>query len=239
MKYIKTAAALAMLMALVSSCTYVKVNPGIFDGIYGGGTGERIKGSDTFTTVSYAVPQFDRIDVSIYADMTYEMTDDEPSVEIYTSDNLVEHLNFKVEDGCLKIKFDDGWRARYDEMRITVKSKTLSELNLRGAGDFDIPDGLECERFALAVQGAGDVEANSIKTVGNISVTIQGAGDVDMEDIDCDKFTALIQGAGDVDASGKCNLADLTIQGAGDINVSRLEAGDISSSVQGVGNIVR
>lgn len=239
MKYIKTAAVLAMFVALVSSCTFVRVNPGIFDGIYGGGTGERIKGSNTFTTISYNVPQFDRIDVSLYADMTYEMTDDEPSVEIYTSDNLVQYLNFKVEDGCLKVKFDEGWRARYDEMRITVKSKTLSELNLRGAGDFDIPGGLECDSFALLVQGAGDVEVNSIKTAGNVSVTIQGAGDVDMESIDCDKFKTVIQGAGDVDASGRCNLAELTIQGAGDINVSRLEAGDISSSVQGVGNIVR
>lgn len=230
----------AILMAAVSSCTFVRVNPNAFDFVSDGGSSTRVTASSTLSSIEYNVPDFDKMDIYLPAEVTYEMTEGEPSVYVYGPENLMEYLHFEVEDGKLQVRYSENIRTNsIKELDIAVKSSTLKELNILGAGDVDILNELVCDSFAVAVKGAGDVEINTLKTQGNVDVRIQGAGDVDIENVECDKVTALIQGAGDVDVAGKANSADLTIQGAGDIDISRLQVEDVSSRVQGMGEIRR
>lgn len=237
-RIIRTIALVAVLAASVSSCNFVHVNTNLLDKIDGNGT--RVAASSNYITDEYNVPDFNRMDIYLPADIKYEMTEDEPSVNIYAPDNLMEYLRFEVNNGCLMVQYSENIRANnLKDLKIRVKSSTLQEVNILGAGDFDIPSPLVCESFSVSVKGAGDVEVNSVETTGNVDILIQGAGDVDLEHVECDAVTATIQGAGDVDIAGKCNTASLTIQGAGDIDIRRLEAGDISSKVQGMGSIVR
>lgn len=230
---------MAVMIAAASSCTFVKVNPNAFDSLMDGKS-TRVVVSSNFIHDEYNVPDFNRMDIYLPADVTYEMTEGEPSVDIYAPDNLMEYLRFKVNNGCLMVEFSENIRTNnLKGLEIKVKSSTLQEVNILGAGDFDIPSRLVCDSFSVAVKGAGDVEIDELKTQGNVDVRIQGAGDVDIENVECDKVTALIQGAGDVDVAGKANSADLTIQGAGDIDISRLQVQDVSSRVQGMGEIRR
>lgn len=240
MKRLVNTALMAVMIAAASSCTFVRVNPNAFDNVMDGKAAIRVAVSSNFIHDEYNVPDFNRMDIYLPADVTYEMTEGEPSVDIYAPDNLVEYLRFEVNNGCLMVQFSEKIRTNnLKNLEIRVKSSTLQEVNILGAGDFDIPSPLVCDSFSVSVKGAGDVEVNSVETPGNVEILIQGAGDVDLDHVECDKVTATIQGAGDVEIAGKCNSADLTIQGAGDINVARLEAGDISSKVQGMGSIVR
>lgn len=225
------------MTASLSSCTFVKVNHSLFDGL--DAVGARIKGNKEFATVSYTVPQFEKVDIFLPAEVVYEMTEGDPSVEIYTSSNLIDYLHFTVEDGCLNVRADNNERLVCEEMKITLKSRTLNDIRMRGAGDMELPSGIECEALSITVQGAGDVDVESVTANGEVSLVIQGAGEVDISGLDCGALSVLIQGAGDVTVSGKCASADLAIQGAGDIDATALDAEDVSTRVQGLGEIKR
>ena len=239
MRRIKYIFMAVLLATMVSSCTFVHVNSDIFTNItHGGGT--KVVASNVYTTSDYEVPDFDRMDIYLTADVTYEMTEGEPSVSIYAPENLMDYLHFSVNNGCLMVQYSENIRVNsLKELKINIQSSTLKEVNILGAGDVDIPSKLVCDSFEVSVKGAGDVEVNSLQALGEVKILIQGAGDIDINHVECDAVTALIQGAGDVDIAGRCNTADLTIQGAGDIDVRGLECEDVSSKVQGMGEIVR
>lgn len=226
----------AIVFSCFTSCTFVKINGDAFSGM---NHKHVVVGNEQLKTVSYNVPEFVKLDVNISADVVYEMTENEPYVQIYTSENLMDYMHFEVVDGCLNVKMDDGVRAKCKKMEITVKSKTLTDVVIRGAGDFDIPFGLDCERFSATIQGAGDFNINTLRSLDEVHLLIQGAGDADIDNVECTVLKAEIQGAGDIDLSGACDAADLKVQGAGDIDIRNLKAGNISSVVQGAGDIIR
>lgn len=228
---------IALVAASLPSCTFFKVNPSVFNGK--GGGGPRVKGTGTLSSTTYQVPQFDRIEANLPAEITYMMSEGEPSVEICTSENLLDYLHFKVDDGCLKVMSDNGEKLFCDEMKIILKSGSLNGVTMRGAESFDVPGHLECENLEVIVQGAAEMHYGSVTAAGKVSLLIQGAGEADINGLDCDALSLQIQGAGEVTASGKCNNADLLIQGAGEIDIEDLEADNVSQSIQGAGVISR
>ncbi|MBQ6045546.1 MAG: DUF2807 domain-containing protein [Bacteroidales bacterium] len=235
MKRIYTIALSAAMLAAATSCTFVRVNPNAFSK----GDFEYIEGSSNLQSKSYTVPQFTGIDTFISADIEYSMTEGDPSVTIEAPDNLIDKLNLKVEDGVLKVRFDDDRHYSFKTIRVKASSSTLEALSIRGAGDFDARSGIDCKRFNVDVQGAGDVDMAGLRCEGDLNIDVRGAGDITVSGLSCQKVKVDVQGAGDVDLSGKAESADLSIQGAGDIDITRLEVVNVSSSVAGMGSIKR
>jgi hypothetical protein len=225
----------AATLAAASSCTFIKVNPAAFNG----GHVEYVMGSSNLETKTYTVPQFTGIDSSISADIFYTMTGGEPTVTVEAPENFLDNLNFKVVDGILKVRFDDEKQYSYRSIHIKVSSATLESLDIRGAGDFDARNGIDCKSLDINVQGAGDVDIDDLRCEGDVNIAVRGAGDIGVRGLSCQKVKVEVMGAGDVDLAGEAASADLSIKGAGDIDISRLKVEDVSTSVSGVGSVRR
>ena len=221
---------LALCVLSAVSCIHFRIGNELVSG------GNSLKGTGDSAVASYELPDFDSVEISLHADVDFIQTDEGNSVEIRAQENLLEHLNFKVEDGCLKVCFDDGIKANYRDMDIVIRGRSLSALTVRGAADVDIMDGLKADNFDLLIQGAGDSDIVGLDAA-KVSITVQGAADISVDDLKCDDLSALIQGAGDIKLNGEARNASLTIHGAGDINASGLLTESVSKSVSGAGSI--
>jgi hypothetical protein len=237
MKKIITIAIMAATVACASSCVFVRVNPNDFNGM----KSEFVFGSNNTESKTYTVPQFTGIDSSVPADIDYFMTEGEPTITVTAPDNILEKLEFEVEDGILMVRFTDGeQRINVGSRGIKVKasSATLESLAIRGAGDFDAAN-LECSGFSVDISGAGDITLGTVKCAENLSISVRGAGDIDVDGLECRNVKVDVAGAGDVVLAGKAESASLSIRGAGDIDVRRLDCADINSNVSGMGSIRR
>ena len=234
MKRILNFALIFCAVAAASSCTFVRINKNSFPNF----GSERVVASKELATSTYQVPQFTAIESTIGADIDYLMTEGEPSITVEAPDNFIDHLRFEVEDGVLKVRFDDNRNYTFGTVKVKASSATLEKLSILGAGDFDC-NGLECAGMEVNVNGAGDVTFNGLRSSGDVSVTVRGAGDIDILDLACQDVSVEIMGAGDARLSGSAASARLSIKGAGDIDASRLDCEDVSTSVAGMGSIRR
>lgn len=237
MKKIITIAIMAAAIAATSSCVFVRVNPNDFSNLKSG----VVVGSGNAGTKTFTVPQFTGIDSSIPADIDFFMTEGEPTVTVTAPDNLLEKMNFQVEDGVLMVRFDDGdQRVNVGRtgIKVVASSATLEKLAIRGAGDFDATY-LESSGFDVEVTGAGDITLGTVKCTGDVSVAVRGAGDIDVDALECRAVRVDVAGAGDVVLAGKAESASLSIRGAGDIDARSLDCPDITTNVSGMGSIRR
>ena len=227
------AAVSAILLISLSSCTFVRINKGVFEGT----SSDLVVASKDTKTVSYALEQFTGIETSVAADIVYKMGEGEPSIKIEAPENFIDRIKYEVEDGILKISFD-GRQSR-GKVLITAQSSTLTRLNIRGSGDFDAPYGIVSPFMDIDIQGAGDINLKGLECLEDVSVVLRGAGDIDISDLSCQNVKVEVLGAGDVDLDGVAESADLSIKGAGDIDIAGLSVADVTTSVQGVGSIRR
>lgn len=229
---------MAAAVASASSCVFVRVNPNDFNGVK---SSEFVIGSSSAETNTFTVPQFTGIDSSVPADIDYYMTDGEPTIKVTAPDNILGKMKFDVEDGVLKVYFEDGNQrinVGSTGIKIIASSSTLESLAIRGAGDFDA-DYLKCSGFDVEVSGAGDITLGSVICEGGLSIAVRGAGDIDVAGLECRTVKVDVAGAGDVVLAGKAESANLSIRGAGDIDARHLDCPDITSNVSGMGSIRR
>jgi len=235
MKRILNFALIACAVFAASSCTFIRINKDAFEA---GSGSEVVVGSKNIISKNYNVPQFTAVESTIAADIVYAMTDSEPYIIVDAPDNFIDKLNFKVEDGVLKVRFDDNRRYNFGKVKVSAFSSTLENLVILGAGDFDC-SGLKCAEMNVSINGAGDVRFGYLECEGDVAVTVRGAGDIDFHQMSCQDVSVEIMGAGDVTLAGRSETAHLSIKGAGDIDASRLDCENITSSVAGMGSIRR
>ena len=234
MKRIITIAAVSALsLSVFSSCTFIKVNRGVFEGV----SSDLVLASKDMKTVTYELEQFNGIESSVAADIIYRMTGEEPSIRIEAPENYIEKIGYEVEDGILKLSFD-GKQAN-GKITITAQSATLDKLDIRGAGDFTAPYGIVSPSMDIDIQGAGDIDLEGLDCLEDVSIAVRGAGDIDINELACKQVKVEVMGAGDVVLKGNAISADLSIKGAGDIDITGLVVEDVTTSVQGVGAIKR
>jgi hypothetical protein len=237
MKKLFTIALAVAVMAAMSSCTFIKINPKSFDGI----KTNNVVGSSNLVSKTLTVPQFTGIDASTAVDIIYTATEGEPTIDVNAPDNIMEMLEFRVdpESGILYVGFQDQKKTSFSKVSVKASSATLESLSLRGAGDFSSPNMLECKSMTVKIFGAGDVDFRGLRCENEFSVDVMGAGDIDVTGLSCQKAKVGVMGAGDVVLEGQAGEASLSIAGAGDIDVSRLACDNIQSSVSGVGSVKR
>jgi len=232
MKKLFIAAICALGALSMVSCINVRISEGLFSD-----QKTSLRGSANMSATEYTVPDFDTMVIELKADVEFRQSPGEPKVEIRTSENLIDHLHFAVDDGVLMLSLDDGIRASYDDMDIVVWGRSLRTVNIRGAADFDIPNGMITDRFELMVKGAGDCQLDGIDA-SEVLLIVQGAGDIEASDIQCENLTVSIQGAGDVSLEGRAENADFSIKGAGEIDARHLQMNGVKKSVSGIGEVM-
>jgi hypothetical protein len=184
---------------------------------------------------SYAVGDFDRIDLAGNYDVTVH-TGAKPGVQARGSEKVMERLVVEVRDGVLVIEprktqgFNWKW-TNHGKVTLNVTVPSLRGAQLGGAGDVRI-DEVKGDRFDGAIAGSGDLSVERIE-VGALTMGISGAGSAKLGTGKARTAEYEIVGSGGIDAKGiAAETASVSIMGAGDVqaNAARTAAVNIMGS---------
>ena len=220
---------MAATMLLCTSCFYVNTN-------WNGGK-NAINGEGPTVTKSFDLKDFNAICVNGNADVTFTQAD-AWEVTVRTQENVIDELDYKVEDGVLMIQAKDHRTIRAEVYEVTVKAPDMTSIVVNGAGDIDIPAGLRTEGgLKIQVNGAGDLSFKGI-VCQDLDILAHGASDINAMDVDVKTLKVVINGAGDVDVTGKAGDVNLEVNGAGDIDATGLKvSGEVKKRTSGLAKI--
>lgn len=252
MKSLTTFIAIAFLAFSTTACSQQHTHSS--GGLFGGKT---VKASKNLVTKNIKVENFEKISLAGSQDITYKQKQGAPSVEIYTSDNIVDLLDISVKDNTLVIGFKKGVNVSYNTLEIRVTSPNLTGVAVAGSGEFTFDNGLKskedlsisvagsgdikggnisCNNMNISIAGSGDINTNSI-TCNNLGASIAGSGDMSIKEITASNVEASIAGSGTIVLSGKSQGASYSISGSGDLFAHGLEAKNVKASISGSGDI--
>lgn len=218
-----------------------------------------VRGSRNLITKTFPLGEFTRIDASGMYEIDFYQAEDNPRVEVNTSDNIMEFVEVEVKGSVLNLGLSDKHRYDIKKIRIKVYSAKLEGLIVRGAADVSITHGLMTRALDVEVNGTGkirmeDIDAsNEIKieingtgnldaskiSADNLIVQVDGAGKVDVYEIESETVTVAIRGAGKATLSGTTGTSILKVSGVGSINATQLKAENFEIEKSGIGSIKR
>ena len=225
--------ALAAFVVLVSSCNW-KVE-------------KHFKGSNgpKVTKNIENVASFERIRIDAPCNV-YFTQGDTTKVKMVASDaEVMEKFKVTVADGCLDIRMKGkGW-SNWKKKRsatIYVTATDLIEVDMHGAGNFEVEGQLDTDTLRLRLKGAGNMDFPNIicdriethlQGVGNIDfhqlqtqqaeISLRGVGNIDAHFVKSGSVRCALQGVGDIDLSGEVKSLEKKVQGTGKIDVSDLK----------------
>jgi len=163
-----------------------------------------------------------------------------PSVRAEGSEEVLERLDIRVEDGTLEVGSRrtgaSGFRFHRGSATVHVTVPSLTAASIGGSGDLRI-DRVEGERFNAAIGGSGDIEVGRLRVAeaqfaisgsGNIRasgsaarqrISVAGSGDVDLAGVEARSAAISIVGSGSVRTRAS-ETAEVSIMGSGDVEVS-------------------
>jgi phage shock protein PspC (stress-responsive transcriptional regulator) len=182
----------------------------------------------------YGLKDFNGIDLNGIFKATIRQGDSY-SVRIKGNEATKKHYDVSLDGETLVIKYDDNrkffWKGNLlneNDLRITIITPSLTELNVRGAGKVDIQgfDEQDMEiKFLGAVEGDGEFSARNldIKLTGASSLELKGEGDY---------LEANITGASGLRAYGyEVQRAVVEAHGASTAKVNATETLEITKGV--------
>ena len=182
----------------------------------------------------YGLADFNSIDLTGIFKATIRKGDSY-SVQLVGSKAMKKHYKVYLDGDALVVKYDDNrkffWKGNLpdeDDIRITIITPTLKELNVRGAGNVEI-QGFDEEdmeiKFLGAVQGDGEFSAR------NLSIDLTGASSLELKG-DGNFMEANITGASGLKAYGyEVNRAIIEARGASHAKVNATETLEISKGI--------
>lgn len=192
-----------LLVMLTSSCRHVNI---------GGG----IKPNKNYITRDFKVNNFNKLDVSLVADVFYTQSKDNTvSFQIYGSENLIELVTTEIKDNTLIIDTKKS-RIKNSDLKIHISSPDLRYVKMQGVGNLNIKETLETTELVIKNEG-----------VGNVNI----------ENAVCQKIDIRTEGVGNIKAKGKATHVKLSSMGVGNIKAAELKGDSVVATSDGVGNI--
>lgn len=250
MKTLTTFIAIALLAFSTTACSQQH-------NYRSGGFGSKtVKASNNYVTKDIRVENFTKLSVAGSHDVIYTQKPGKPSVEVYTSDNIVDLLDIYVKGNTLHVGFKKNVNVSYDKLEVRVSTEQLNGISLAGSGDVELKNGLKTDELVISVAGSGDVNGDNI-TCTNLNVSVAGSGNINGKNITCDDLQASVAGSGDLKLnnvtansaqasvagsgtatlSGSTQEATYSVAGSGDLFASDFVAKKASASVAGSGDI--
>jgi hypothetical protein len=178
-------------------------------------TKDAIRGSGTISTREIATTAFSAVEshYDIKAIIRYGTVH---NVKATGYDNLLDILDFSVENNTLKLKFNQ----QYNQVR---GSNVVAEIT--------VP---VLER--VAIHGSNDIEVRDIQAGAAFNARIHGSGNIRILNSRYDSASLHVHGSGDIDAQGlQVKVAEANIHGHGDILIRATEK--MKAGIYGNGNI--
>jgi hypothetical protein len=196
------------------------------------GNSRSIRGSGTPTTVDRQVGDFDRIELSIGADLDITVG---PAfkVTLTCDDNLVDHILTRVRGRSLEIDAKGSFSTRED-IKLVITLPKLTELAVDGSGNVSVSH-LSGEDFTLEIDGSADVKCDG--SVRDLRVYIGGSGDAEFTGLASDRIDLEVSGSGDLLLEGTCKELSVEIPGSGYIDARELKCQDVIAEISGSGNV--
>ncbi len=172
-----------------------------------------IKGSGPAQTESRSVRDFHAVDLDIAGDVEVRVGD--YNVEVQAQGNILPLLKTVVENGCLKIYFDES--VSYTEnLKIIVTAPAFDAFTIGGSGEIRVLSPLESDKMAIDIGGSGDVFLSQ----GNFNT-----------------LSCIISGSGEVELGGKANSAQVNVSGSGEVRAKNMEFNSLDAQISGSGSV--
>ncbi|TRZ90744.1 MAG: DUF2807 domain-containing protein [Rhodocyclaceae bacterium] len=178
------------------------------------GPWKSVSGSGTLKTETREVSGFTGIALSLNGSVEIKQGGAE-SVTIETDDNILPLIETVVENATLKIRpvaRNNSFSTK--KMKIVVNAKTLTRID---------------------IAGAGDIHSDALK-VADLKAGISGAGDLRIKSLEADALSISIAGSGDFEAGGRAASMRANIAGSGDIKAGKLDAKAVEINIAGSGD---
>lgn len=211
-----------------------------------------VKGKGATVTETRDLSGFDKISLSINADVTYTQ-DSVYFVEISAQQNILDVITTEISSGELKIG-SNRWIRKHNGIKIIIHSPDLRKIDLDGSGNFDSTGMLTTTGLELEISGSGNIRITSltasnldadISGSGNISISggavtneeteISGSGNIEMDNLTANISKAKISGSGSVSV-WVLNQLNATISGSGDIKYRGNPA--VNTTISGSGSVI-
>jgi len=216
-----------------------------------------VTASNNYVTKEFRVDNFSRLSVGGSPDVIFTQKPGRPGVEVYTSDNIAELLEIKVNDNTLYVGFKKNVSVSYKKLEVRVSAETLNGISVAGSGDIFLKNGLQtnddltvsvagsgnikgsnirCNDMKVSVAGSGDINSDNI-TCNNLTISIAGSGDMVLNNVTSMDTHASIAGSGSATISGTTRTAFYSVAGSGELFTESYEALRVSATVTGSGDI--
>lgn len=177
--------------------------------------GRFVKGSGDLITEARPASNFDRIALSGSGEVIVTQGGSE-SLSIETDDNVMKYIKTEVDNGTLKLGFEEGYY-----------SISPSHLVFHVSVD---------DLAGLTISGSGDIESEKLDT-SLLDVTVSGSGDIQITDLAASDVKATISGSGEVFLAGNVELQDLNISGSGKYFSGDVCSKTVKVTISGSGNV--
>ena len=156
---------------------------------------------------------FTGIGIGISADVYYT-SGSSHEIKIEGNEKDVKDLVTKVEDGYLKLKYDD-WKMKRSKLTIYITSKELDKVSISGSAKFKADKPINSEEMQIAISGSGSTTFAALETE-ELDVKISGSGNVILE-------------------KGSAEEMDVKISGSGKVLAEHFEVEEFSAALSGSG----
>lgn len=186
-----------------------------------------IDGSGDVVTTEVAVEDFHRIDVSDQFRVVATVSDGaDPSVSFDVDDNLVEHVDIRVDGKTLVVEFDQGGIDPSERPVVTVTIDELLSVETSGASEI-VVSGVDGPDFDVDASGASRVEAAGTTT--NLTIQASGASNLDLFDLQSASVDVDLSGASSADVTASDQVAGKA-SGASSVDIIGDASIDVSTS---------
>ncbi len=186
-----------------------------------------VRGSGRIASVTRTPSSFADLEIQLAADVQVRFGA-APSLVLSGDDNLLPHLQLRVEDGVAVLSSDRSYIA-LSPLKVTITVPQLRAVAHHGAGAVSLDD-VRGAGLALTVEGSADMRASG--TVGRLVVISDGSGDMALQDLIADEAEVEITGSGDLRIHVRERVA-LVLDGSGDVELyggARITSAEIGGS---------
>ncbi|MFH0756582.1 MAG: head GIN domain-containing protein [Bacteroidota bacterium] len=138
---------------------------------------------------------FTGIGIGISADVFYT-SGNTHEIKIEGNDRDVKDLITEVEDGYLKLRYDD-WNQSRSKLTIHIASAELEKVSVSGSAQFKAEKPVSAEEMSIAISGSGSILFSALDAK-ELDVKISGSGNTILEKGTAEEMDAKISGSGKI-----------------------------------------
>lgn len=169
------------------------------------------------------VSDFNQVTLTGFGELIITQGEKE-SLTIEASQEILDRIETKVEDGKLIIGFRWSW------------TDWIGDILNTGFTGMRVKYDLTMRRLnSLAVLGAARVQVAEIET-DHLELELRGAGEVNFESLNAEQLRVDLPGAGKIGVAGRVTEQKVTISGAGSYEAPKLESQKVVAKLQGLGS---